>query len=140
MVVTAALAPVMLPGVATGQEVTGRTLVTHLLAFGMLAVVVNTLGAAWIVQALVALFGARITFARSLGGLLAGEVASSLLVALVLTQRPSTLGLAVSGLIGLPVTIWILSSGHPPGGATGKAAGGWSYRRPPSAPSGWPGA
>lgn len=138
-VVTAALVPVILPGVAAGREVTGRGVLAHLLAFGILALAVNTLGAAWLVQAFVRLLGARVTFARALGGLLAGELASSLLVALVLTERPSTVGLAAAGLVGLPVTIWILSSGRSPADRAGSDAGAWNYRRPPSAPSGWPG-
>lgn len=137
-VVTAALAPLVLVGVRANQVASTSTVLSHLAAFGVLALVVNTLVAAWIVQAMVRMLGAGLSFARALCGLLAGGLASALLTALLLAGHPSAVGIAIAIFISLPVTIAVLVSGG--GGRTGDDEPATArYRRPPSAPAGWPG-
>jgi hypothetical protein len=137
-VVTAALAPLVLVGVGAHQVVNTSTVLSHLAAFGILALVVNTLVAAWIVQAVIRMLGAWVSFARALCALLAGGLSSGLLTALVLAGHPSTVGVAIAIFVSLPVTIAILVTGGDGRTGSGESAAG-RYRRPPSAPAGWPG-
>lgn len=135
-VITFALAPVLLAGVTSDQVVRPDTLLAHAAAFVLLALVVNTAVAAWVLLMLVKLLGAHLSFTRAFVAVLVGGLVSGGLGGVLLAAHASAIGLLIDYVVGLGLTALILSSGHIDGSDD---TGVVRYQRPPTAPRGWPG-
>jgi hypothetical protein len=117
--------------VATGGQVDVSRLVGIVVILAVLRLCIG----AWIVQWVVQLAGAYVSFLRAVGAILAGSVVSIPATILVAVSHPTTLGAIVAPLTGVIVSVWILQS--PPVRPQARSAES-SYRRPPGAPPNWP--
>jgi hypothetical protein len=129
------LASLFAVGFALDATTGGQLGVSRLIALVLIMAVLRVCIGAWIVQWVVQLAGAYVSFLRALGAILAGSVVSIPVTILVALSHPTTLGAVVAPLTGVIVSVWILQSR--PARPRASAAES-NYRRPPGAPPNWP--